>query len=89
MRCHMTADTAAPTATCTCRHPQAAHNARRPEGACTACTQCDGLLACLTHDWHRCYCLEFEPRPRNAIEAEIAGDIEVLEPARGARNATD
>lgn len=75
--------TATEVRACTCGHPETAHTARRPEGACTACTQCDGLLAGRPHDWRRCRCEEFEPAPRNAIEAEIAGDIEVLEP-RGA-----
>lgn len=89
----MPADTTAPATVraCTCGHPEGLHNARRPAGACTACTQCSSLLAGRPHAWHRCRCEAFDPAPRNAIEAEIAGDLEVLEPSHptGANNATD
>jgi len=48
--------------TCTCGHPEDVHTVRQPEGACLACTQCDGLLRDRPHDWRRCCCAGFEER---------------------------
>ena len=62
---------AAPARTCTCGHPEDVHNARRPDGACTACTQCDGLLRDIPHDWHRCRCDAFKaPAPIDRTEED-------------------
>lgn len=75
----------APPRICTCGHAESVHTARRPAGACTACTQCDGLLRDRPHEWRRCRCEAFD----DAIAAEIRGDIEVIDPPRGANNVTD